>query len=119
MPANRFGSDRGNPDISDQRVLGESYSLGGGVEFETPADHRGKGPRNWRRTDERIHEEVCEALSAHPMLDATDIEVRVDNADVILSGSVTDRWSKWEAEDVALKISGVSDVVNELFVRGT
>src|SRR5438045_2276073 len=39
--------------------------------------HRGKGPQNWKRPDERIHETVNEVLTDHDHIDATHIEVTV------------------------------------------
>jgi osmotically-inducible protein OsmY len=72
--------------------------------------HRGKGPRGYTRTDERIREEVCERLGAHPLIDATQMDVHVQNAEVTLSGEIYDRRMKYLAEDVAEDVSGVKDV---------
>lgn len=80
---------------------------------------RPTGPKGYRRSDERIFEEVCAALEDHGDIDASDIEVTVDESDVILRGTVRSRWSKYYAEDLAAGIPGVRDVVNELrIVRG-
>lgn len=79
--------------------------------------HRGKGPRGYRRSDARILEEVNDRLSDDPSLDASDIEVTVDNGEVTLTGQVTDRWEKRRAEDCADHVSGVSHVQNNLRVR--
>lgn len=76
----------------------------------------GRGPRNYRRTDERIHEDVCERLTDDPRVDAFDIEVRVKDGEVTLAGNVTSREQKRRAEDVAALVTGVRDVVNELRV---
>ncbi|HEU4629052.1 MAG TPA: BON domain-containing protein [Gemmatimonadaceae bacterium] len=76
--------------------------------------YAGRGPKNYRRSDERIHEEVCEALTRHPGLDASDLEVRVADGEVTLSGTVTDRRAKRLAEDLAEDCAGVRDVRNEL-----
>ena len=75
---------------------------------------RGKGPKNWRRPDERIREEVNERLTEHDGIDATDIEVAVENGEVTLSGTVDSRWTKRMAEDVAAQCGGVTDVHNRL-----
>ena len=79
-------------------------------------NHVGRGPRNYRRTDERIHEDVCERLTDDPRVDAFDIEVRVKDGEVTLAGNVTSREQKRRAEDVAALVTGVRDVVNELRV---
>ncbi len=50
--------------------------------------HFGKGPKGYQRADERIKEDVCEALLIHTEIDATEVEGE--------------------------HISGVSDVKNDL-----
>src|ERR1041384_4746980 len=47
--------------------------------------HRGKGPQNWQRSDERIREAVNEILTDHDHIDATQIEVSVLDGEVTLS----------------------------------
>jgi len=71
-------------------------------------------PKGYRRSDERIFDEVCEALSDHGDIDASDIEVTVDEGDVILRGTVRSRWARFYSEDLAAGVRGVRDVVNEL-----
>ena len=77
----------------------------------------GLGPKGYRRSDERIHEEVSDRLMTHPDVDASDIEVRVANGVVSLVGTVEDRHQKRIAEFIAEDIVGVDDVNNELKVR--
>jgi osmotically-inducible protein OsmY len=50
----------------------------------------------------------------HGQLDASDIEVAVENGDVTLEGSVEDRRMKRLAEDIAASVPGVDDVHNRL-----
>lgn len=76
----------------------------------------GVGPKGYRRTDERIREDVCEALARHPGVDASDIEVRVKDAHVILTGTVENRWMRRQAEDAVDYVPGVEDVRVELTV---
>lgn len=76
-----------------------------------------RGPKNWKRSDARIHDDVCQALTDHPAVDASDIEVVVKEGEVTLSGTVSDRQSKRLAEDVADQCAGVVDVHNKLTVR--
>ena len=78
--------------------------------------HRGKGPRGYRRSDERIREDVCDCLTDDPRIDASNIEVIVKECEVTLSGSVTSREDKRRAEDLIESISGVKDVNNNLRV---
>jgi len=79
--------------------------------------HRGKGPSSYRRSDERLRELICESLADDDQLDATHIEVAVNNGEVTLSGSVDDRRAKRDAEDCVASVSGVRDIQNQLRVK--
>ncbi len=78
--------------------------------------HVGKGPKGYSRSDERIREDVCEALSRHGEIDASEIEVEVENGEVTLTGSVNDRRIKRLAEECVEELSGVRDVTNSIRV---
>jgi osmotically-inducible protein OsmY len=78
--------------------------------------HRGKGPQGYTRSDERIREAVCEALTEDHNVDATHIDVTVRNGEVILAGTVEDRMQKRMAEDTVEQIAGVKDVQNQIRV---
>jgi osmotically-inducible protein OsmY len=79
--------------------------------------HRGKGPKGYRRSDERIEEEVNQALSDDDQLDASSIEVKVKAGDVTLTGTVSSREDKRRAEDCIESISGVNNVENLIRVN--
>src|SRR5687768_14709240 len=51
-------------------------------------NHAGKGPKGYRRSDERIHDDVSDALYRCYEVDATEIEVSVKDGVVTLRGSV-------------------------------
>lgn len=74
----------------------------------------GLGPRGYRRADDRIREDVCDRLTDHPDVDASEVDVSVDDGVVTLAGSVPDRWQKRAAEDCAAEVSGVRDVQSRL-----
>lgn len=80
-------------------------------------DHRGKGPKNYKRSAERIQEDVNDKLSDNWMLDASNIEVSVDGNEVTLNGTVESRQAKRRAEDIADNVSGVTHVQNNLRVN--
>jgi hypothetical protein len=80
---------------------------------------RGRGPRGYVRSDERIREDVSDRLTDNPILDATDIDVTVSGGEVTLSGNVDSRYSKRLAEDLADEVSGVRHVQNNLRIRQT
>jgi osmotically-inducible protein OsmY len=69
------------------------------------------------RSDERIREQVCEALTDHDGIDARDVEVNVQGGEVTLSGSVPERAMKRYAEMAAENCRGVKDVHNQLRVK--
>jgi hypothetical protein len=81
------------------------------------ANHAGKGPRGYRRSDERICDELCERLTEHPQIDASEIEIGVEEGVVSLRGTVPDRQMKHRTEDCAERINGVKDVDNRLRVQ--
>lgn len=78
--------------------------------------HRGKGPRNYTRSDERILEDINDRLCDNPYIDATEIDVSISQGNVVLSGSVENRESKRLAEDIAESVTGVLNVENTLRV---
>ena len=82
-------------------------------------DHFGRGPKGYRRSDARIQEDVSELLKAHYAVDASDIEVSVQDGVVTLSGTVSDRRSKRMAERCIEDVSGVDDVTNQVRVSSS
>ena len=79
--------------------------------------HRGRGPRGYARSDDRIREDVSDRLTDDPYVDASDIEVTVSGGEVTLTGHVEHRAARRRAEDLAESVSGVSHVQNNLRVR--
>jgi hypothetical protein len=88
----------------------------GGVQFGA-VSHAGRGPRGYRRSDERIREDVCDLLTEAHDVDATEIEIAVADSVVTLSGTVDTRSARRRAEDIALQVPGVADVHNRLTAR--
>ncbi len=69
-----------------------------------------------KRTDQRIFEEICAQLADEPRLDATDINVEVDDGVVRLTGTVPTSEMRGRAEDTMDGVLGVVDVENRLGV---
>lgn len=91
----------------------------GGASAQPATGFRGRGPKNYQRPDQRIVEDLCERLTDDDDIDASDIEVQVDQGVVTLAGTVGERWMKHRAEDLAGRCSGVRDVDNRIrVVRG-
>jgi hypothetical protein len=76
--------------------------------------YSGVGPSGYQRSDERISEDINDRLTWHGNLDATDIQVDVNDGVATLTGSVHSRYEKRTAEDVAESVWGVNDVQNNL-----
>ena len=87
------------------------------AEARREADHRGRGPRDYVRSDARIEEDVNDRLTDHPRVDASEIEVSVADREVTLSGTVDTRRAKRFAEDCCDSVSGVTHVQNNLRIQ--
>lgn len=79
-------------------------------------DHRGRGPADYTRSDERIREDANDRLTEDWRVDASRISVTVENGEITLSGTVTRREDKRRAEDIVEDMSGVKHVQNNLRV---
>lgn len=97
----------GDEDAQRRRQRDEQYG----------GQHRGRGPKNYTRSDERIKEDINDRLTDHSYLDASDIDVEVRNGEVTLTGFVNSRRDKRMAEDIVENISGVKNVENRLRVQ--
>ena len=87
---------------------------------QADGEHRGRGPKGYRRSDERIREDVSDRLTDDAWLDAQGVEVMVQDSEVTLTGTVRSREDKKRAEAIAETVSGVDHVQNNLRVdRGT
>lgn len=98
---------------SSGRHTGAANLPGAGIH----EDYRGKGPRQYARSDQRIKEDICDELSDDRFCDARDIDVEVTEGKVTLSGSVTSRHMKHRAEDIADSARGVKDIDNRIRVE--
>jgi hypothetical protein len=118
-------SQTGGMSGPDHRSIGEAFG------FATPHTYPyadvasaarrgqffGRGPKGYRRSDERIREDVSDRLMVHPDIDASEIEVHVANGIVTLTGIVDNRHEKRLAEFIAEDALGVDDVDNRLKVH--
>jgi hypothetical protein len=80
-------------------------------------DQRGRGPRNYTRSGDRIREDVNDRLTDDWRVDASDIEVTVSGTEVTLTGTVSTREQRRRAKDITENISGVTHVQNNLRVK--
>lgn len=114
----------GNPDIggydpmnrqhfAPQAMLPQAFTP---PQFAAPS-FRGIGPKGYVRPDERIKEDVCERLFKHPDIDASDVSVEAKQGVVVLAGTVIDRMTKHQIEDLVDNVIGVKDIENNITVR--
>lgn len=96
------------------RDLGHDYSPAGNEPSYRSPNFTGRGPKGYKRSDERIMETVSEQLTHDPHVDASEIEVQVRDGIVTLSGHVDSRRSKRHAEDIIEHLPGVIDVHNRI-----
>jgi len=108
----------GDRDPNDSDLRG-GRDMGADAGRDMSGLHRGRGPKGYRRSDERIHEDVCERLTEDRFIDASNVEVAVKDGEVTLSGTVASRGLKRRAEDLAELASGVRHVQNNLRVESS
>ena len=94
----------GAPAASERWMHGATDDIG----------HRGKAPKNYVRSDQRIFEDVCEALTQLDAVDASDITVNVDKGVVTLDGTIASAHMKELAEEAIIDLPGVKSVRNTL-----
>ena len=80
------------------------------------SQRRGRAPKAYKRTDERVKEDVYERLT-NLDVDASEVSVEVQEGKVTLEGTVPQRWMKHTIEDIADGCAGVKDVENRIRVQ--
>lgn len=109
--------DERNPWSARAPVPPSNYPYAGIASAARRGRFFGRGPKGYRRSDERIRDEISDRLMTHPDIDASDMEITVQNGVVTLSGIAEDRHEKRLAELIAEDAVGVDDVDNRLKVR--
>jgi osmotically-inducible protein OsmY len=110
------GQQYGGQQHGGSGMSGQQYGGYGQQWNEMNGPHVGRGPKNFQRSDERVKEDVCNRLEQNGQIDASEINVRMKNGVVTLTGSVEDRQMKRLAEDIAENAPGVKEVQNQLRV---
>lgn len=70
----------------------------------------------YQRSDALLRDDARDRLDHDPFLHGADIQVRVDNAEITLTGTVQNRAQKRRARDLADAVHGVIDVHNRLTI---
>lgn len=105
----------GGPHHADQGAYDAGAYAYAGRDFGG-RDYRGVGPRDYKRSDDRIREDLNERLTEAHDLDASGLSVEVSDGVATLAGRVPERWMKHRAEDLAEACIGVTEVRNQILV---
>lgn len=95
-----------------EQAFGSQYGYGRSGQ----GAHRGKGPKNFLRSDDRIKELICERLTDDPDVDASEVTLNVQGGKITLEGTVDSRQTKMKVEDIADQFS-THEVQNNLRVQ--
>lgn len=82
-----------------------------------PGPYSGLGPIGYDSAGDPIGQEVYSRLTQHGHVDATEIEIVIDNGEVLLEGTVDSEATKRLAEEAVASIGTVRSVQNLLRVR--
>jgi predicted amino acid-binding ACT domain protein len=115
------------PERDERHMRGEEYPRRDQDDDRGPLERFGeklregfrrlsRGPKGFKRSDDRITEDVCERI-ARSAINAENVEVTVKDGEVTLSGFVDVRYDKRILEDIADDVFGVSEVHNQLRVQ--
>ena len=85
--------------------------------MEGQRSYRGFGPQTYRRSDDRIRDDVCERLTDDARIDASNVTIDVNQGAVTLSGAVPERHMRYAAEDLVDDAMGVESINNQLRVQ--
>jgi osmotically-inducible protein OsmY len=77
---------------------------------------RRRGPKGYRRSDERIGEVLYELLIDATFLDSSEVTIAVSEGKVTLEGTVPERSMKHAIEDIVADCFGVTDIENRIRV---
>ena len=118
-----YGGQHAPPRGGSQSYSNDTYSYRNDSDHDHSRDmsccgpHSGRGPKSYKRTDDRIEDDINERLARHGLIDATDVSVTVADGVVTLTGQVDDREAKRMAEDLVEDSMGVKQVNNQLRAR--
>ena len=84
-----------------------------------PARGYPQGPKRYRRSDERIGEDLCDRLMRARHIDSSEVAVEVTNGTVVREGTVPQRRMKHALEDLADACLGVQDIDNRIRVAAS
>lgn len=111
-------SRRDDHELGHGGYLGGTYRSATPTRFETPTrpESPGRGPRTYQRGDDRIRADLCDRLM-QGWMNSEDVDVKVKDGVVTLSGTVRSRDEKRAIEDLAEEVLGVTEVANNIRIN--
>jgi osmotically-inducible protein OsmY len=103
----------GAPDYADPRGY-QVFDTGDDRNRDRPAR---RGPKGYRRSDERIAEEIYLQLLRAQHVDSSDVSVEVHDGEATLTGTVPERRMKHAIENIIDGIRDVRGIDNRIRVR--
>lgn len=82
-----------------------------------PGPYSGLGPKGYNDAGDPTGQEVASRLTQHGQVDASNIEITIDNGEVLLEGTVDSEETKRLAQEALESIAGVGSVQNLLQVQ--
>lgn len=115
-PAQQFGDE----DTSVQSTRGAApygSSSSRTTMGSSMTEHKSrKGPKGYQRSDDRLREEIVDALLSRRSIELDEVEIQVNDGSVTLTGTVQSRQQRYEIEDVADGVWGVKEITNNIKV---
>ncbi|MBX3387824.1 MAG: BON domain-containing protein [Phycisphaeraceae bacterium] len=105
----------GNSGINSGSWRSNNDAWNGGS-YELQHNQRGKAPKNYRKSDDRVRDDVSERL-VDDGYDCSEVDVNCKDGIVTLSGECCDRDTKHGMERSASDVHGVKDVDNQLRMK--
>ncbi len=118
VPSERWGVERNGYEREESPYAASPSTMAPWPEYAGWPDGPfvGRGPKGYKRSDERIREDVCDAIARQGFIDASDVEVFTDAGVVRLVGTVALRRDKRGLEHIIERVAGVDEIRNELRV---
>jgi hypothetical protein len=118
-----FKGDAGFDELGDEQYGGGRYGRGPTRNPTNMGERTSgrvgarQGPKNYRRSDESILDEIYMRLLTHRGVDSSDVSIEVHHGGATLEGTVPERRMKHTIEDIVAAVRGVMDVDNRVRVR--
>jgi hypothetical protein len=112
----RYGTDESLMNPPADFGVATAWGRQGGWHRAGTGSLQRRGPKGYKRSDDRIREDLCEHLMDISDIDSSDVTIEVRDGCVSLEGTVPVRSMRYEIEDIAATTLGVTEVENHIRV---